>query len=109
MDKLRRTVLLFLYLIGALGAAELPVKIQRVLDTATGMRHGFLGLLIVNAATGEVLFESNQTHSFVPASNSKLFTTALGLARLGPDYQFHTTLVAARAPDREARIAGPVP
>jgi len=108
VDKLRRTVLLFLYLIGALGAAELPVKIQRVLDTATGMRHGFLGLLIVNAATGEVLFESNQNHLFVPASNSKLFTTALGLARLGPDHRFHTTVVAGWEPDGEGRIAGAV-
>jgi len=108
VDKLRRTVFSFLCLLGALAAAELPVKIQRVLDGATGVRRGFLGLLIVNAATGDVLFESNQTHLFVPASNSKLFTTALGLARLGPEYRFHTTVVAAREPDSDGRVAGAV-
>jgi D-alanyl-D-alanine carboxypeptidase/D-alanyl-D-alanine-endopeptidase (penicillin-binding protein 4) len=43
---------------------------------------------------------------FVPASNSKLFTTALALTRLGPDHRFHTTVVAEAEPDPDGRIAG---
>lgn len=104
----RGTLCSFLCLAGGLAAAELPGKIQRVLDGATGMRRGFLGLQIVNLETGAVLFESNAEHLFVPASNSKLFTTALGLTRLGPDYQFHTTVVASGKPDADGRIAGTV-
>ena len=53
---------------------------------------GEWGLLIVDAQTGQTLFESNADKYFVPASNMKLFTTALALAKLGPDYRFHTTL-----------------
>src|SRR5215469_18301864 len=53
---------------------------------------GEWGLLIVDAKTGETLYQQNADRYFLPASNMKLFTTALALARLGPDYRFHTTL-----------------
>src|SRR5260370_66562 len=87
-------------------SAGLPAKIQQVLDASIRVQRGFLGLAIVNLASGEVVFESNSSHLFVPASNTKLFTTALGLTRLGPDYRFHTTVVASPEPDRDGRIAG---
>ena len=53
---------------------------------------GEWGLLIADAESGEVLFEENAARYFVPASNMKLFTTALALDRLGADFRFHTTL-----------------
>ena len=56
---------------------------------------GEWGLLIADAETGETLFEENASRYFVPASNMKLFTTALALDKLGPDFRFHTTLESA--------------
>jgi D-alanyl-D-alanine carboxypeptidase/D-alanyl-D-alanine-endopeptidase (penicillin-binding protein 4) len=53
---------------------------------------GEWGLLIADAATGETLFALNDEKYFVPASNMKLFSTALALSKLGVDYKFHTTL-----------------
>jgi D-alanyl-D-alanine carboxypeptidase/D-alanyl-D-alanine-endopeptidase (penicillin-binding protein 4) len=53
---------------------------------------GEWGLLVADAATGDTLYELNADRYFVPASNMKLFTTALALAKLGTDYRFHTTL-----------------
>jgi D-alanyl-D-alanine carboxypeptidase/D-alanyl-D-alanine-endopeptidase (penicillin-binding protein 4) len=93
-------------LAGALAAAELPAKIQEVLDAASKIRRGFLGLEIVNLGSGEILFESNAERLFVPASNTKLFTTALGLTRLGPDHRFHTTVIAGREPDGQGVVTG---
>jgi D-alanyl-D-alanine carboxypeptidase/D-alanyl-D-alanine-endopeptidase (penicillin-binding protein 4) len=106
--NLRCATCLFLLLSCRLVAASLPEKIQHVLDAATRLKRGYLGMQIVNIATGAVLFESNPDQLFVPASNSKLFTTALGLMRLGPDYRFHTTVVASREPDRDGRVAGAI-
>src|SRR5258708_37051789 len=53
---------------------------------------GAWGLLIIDGETGETLYGLDADKYFVPASNMKLFTTALALAKLGPDYRFHTTL-----------------
>jgi D-alanyl-D-alanine carboxypeptidase/D-alanyl-D-alanine-endopeptidase (penicillin-binding protein 4) len=64
-------------------------------DVALGIspaNKGEWGLLIADAETGETLYELNADRYFVPASNMKLFTTALALAKLGADYRFHTTL-----------------
>jgi D-alanyl-D-alanine carboxypeptidase/D-alanyl-D-alanine-endopeptidase (penicillin-binding protein 4) len=53
---------------------------------------GEWGLLIVDAESGETLCEQNADRYFVPASNMKLFTTALALEKLGPEFRFHTTV-----------------
>jgi D-alanyl-D-alanine carboxypeptidase/D-alanyl-D-alanine-endopeptidase (penicillin-binding protein 4) len=69
---------------------------------------GDWGLLIVDAQTGETLFEKNADSYFVPASNMKLFTTALALAKLGPDYKFHTSLETRGTISPEGKLAGDV-
>lgn len=64
------------------------------------------GLLIVDAATGAALFERNADKYFVPASNLKLFSTAIALAKLGPDYRFHTTLETRGTISKAGVLAG---
>jgi len=72
-------------------AAKFATRAEALLGAGpTGK--GEWGLLIVDAGTGGTLYQQNADRYFVPASNMKLFTTALALARLGPDYRFHTTL-----------------
>ena len=66
-------------------------RVEALLDPSPTNK-GEWGLLIIDAATGETLYTKNADSYFVPASNMKLFTTALALAKLGPDYRFHTTL-----------------
>ena len=69
-------------------------------------RRSFLGVLIVDAATGQPLYQLNAGALFHPASTTKLFTSALALSTLGPGYQIQTTLEIAviarcqRAPRR---------
>jgi D-alanyl-D-alanine carboxypeptidase/D-alanyl-D-alanine-endopeptidase (penicillin-binding protein 4) len=69
---------------------------------------GEWGVLIVDAKSGQVLFEQNADRYFVPASNMKLLTTALALATLGPGYRFRTTLEAQTGVLQEGKINGPL-
>jgi serine-type D-Ala-D-Ala carboxypeptidase/endopeptidase (penicillin-binding protein 4) len=67
---------------------------------------GEWGLQIADSATGETLYELNADKYFVPASNMKLFTTALALAKLGPAFRFHTTLETHGIISSEGTLAG---
>ena len=69
---------------------------------------GDWGLLIADGGTGQVLFEENADKYFVPASNMKLFTTALALAKLSPDFRFRTTLEATVQPNAAGKLQGPL-
>lgn len=69
---------------------------------------GDWGLLVADASSGQVLFEQNADQYFVPASNMKLFTTALVLTKLGPEYRFRTTIEALEKPGADGRLAGPL-
>ena len=67
---------------------------------------GEWGILVEDASSGEVLYEQNADRYFVPASNMKLFTSALALARLGPDYRFRTTLETPGALSADGKLTG---
>ena len=87
-------------------AASLPQEIDRLIASSSAARTAFWGIQIVDLASGRNLYELNPDHFFVPASNTKLFTTALALTRLGPDFTFQTRVLAEAAPDGEGRIRG---
>jgi D-alanyl-D-alanine carboxypeptidase/D-alanyl-D-alanine-endopeptidase (penicillin-binding protein 4) len=90
----------------ASNAASLAERIQKLLGTSATTRAAFWGIQIVDAGSGQTLYELNPERFFVPASNTKLFTTALALARLGPDFTFRTRVLAESAPDAQGRIRG---
>lgn len=64
------------------------------------------GIEVVDLASGKTLYSLNADKLFIPASNTKLFTTAAGLALIGPDYRFHTTLESTGTVDRYGRLSG---
>jgi D-alanyl-D-alanine carboxypeptidase/D-alanyl-D-alanine-endopeptidase (penicillin-binding protein 4) len=72
-------------------AAAFATRIDLVSGVAP-VNKGEWGILIVDGASGETLYEKNADSYFVPASNMKLLTTALALDTLGPDYRFRTTI-----------------
>ena len=74
--------------------------------SAAGPDKGAWGVLVADAATGEVLYARNPDAYFMPASNAKLFTTALALATLGPDYRVRTTVVSNGALDANGVLNG---
>ena len=64
------------------------------LVTQPVFRTAHFGVLIVDPARGDTLYSRNAGKLFMPASNQKLLTAAVALARLGPDFRFSTTLTA---------------
>ena len=57
-----------------------------------GISGGRLGILIYSTEAGAPVFDRDAKKVFRLASNTKLFTTACALAKLGPGYRFRTTL-----------------
>jgi serine-type D-Ala-D-Ala carboxypeptidase/endopeptidase (penicillin-binding protein 4) len=64
------------------------------------------GVKVVSLDTGKTLFEDNARKLFSPASNCKLYTVALALERLGPDYRIRTSLYSNARPDAAGSLRG---
>ena len=64
------------------------------------------GVKIISLDTGKVLFEHNAAKLLKPASNAKLYSGALALHRLGPDFRIRTSLYATARPDNSGMLPG---
>ena len=64
--------------------SALAKKLDAVID-GPNYKHASWGILVVNAKTGETVFEHNPDTMLAPASVTKLFTCAAALIALGPD------------------------
>jgi len=84
----------------------LKESIDREIAATPALPSAFLGIQVIRLSDGKILYERYQDHLFVPASNTKLFTTALALARLGPDYRFVTSVVAPQPVDAAGNLPG---
>jgi serine-type D-Ala-D-Ala carboxypeptidase/endopeptidase (penicillin-binding protein 4) len=80
-------------------------RVQAAL-ASTGNDKAYWGLLVTDADSGEVIYSLNANRYFMPASNAKLFTTAMALATLGPDFHIHTTVETAALPDSSGHLQG---
>jgi D-alanyl-D-alanine carboxypeptidase/D-alanyl-D-alanine-endopeptidase (penicillin-binding protein 4) len=74
--------------------------------SAAGPDKGAWGVLVTDAATGEILYSRSAEAYFMPASNAKLFTTAFALATLGPDYRVRTTVASPGIIDTNGVLTG---
>jgi len=93
--------------IQAAGPPVSPLRsIDRLLESSPAARGAFFGIAVTDLRTGRTLYQLNAGRLFVPASNTKLFTTALALERLGPQFTFETEVTAERPPDAAGCIRG---
>jgi serine-type D-Ala-D-Ala carboxypeptidase/endopeptidase (penicillin-binding protein 4) len=103
---MKRLGLAVLMVAAAAHGASLAKEIERLLTASPAAKTAFWGIDVVDLGTGKTLYALNADHFFVPASNTKLFTTALALSRLGPSFTFQTRVLADAAPDAEGQVAG---
>src|SRR5580704_5475568 len=76
--------------------ADLKSKIDELVVKSSAVTNAFAGLQVVSLPSGRVLYERNQDRLFTPASNMKLFTTALALGEAG-------SAIPIQDPDRKRR------
>jgi len=82
--------------------------LQQQLDTLlTDPRYqgSQVGLVVRDATTGETLYDRNGSNRYVPASNTKFFSSTAAMDTLGPDFRFHTDVLAT-APVRGGKLDG---
>lgn len=110
------TLSLFLCFLPALVTAEGAAKkvsptkhIAEQINTIlsqTEFERAHWGLDVVDLDSGATIFAENPGQLFLPASNTKMFTTAAALAIAGPDYRFRTTVEAEGKLDSHGQLSG---
>ncbi|UFQ15961.1 MULTISPECIES: D-alanyl-D-alanine carboxypeptidase/D-alanyl-D-alanine endopeptidase [Streptomyces] len=87
------------------GADADPSGLPEAIDTVLGdprMEGGVASVVVADAASGDVLYRHRPSGRLMPASNTKLLTSAAAMELLGPGHRFTTDVLA----DGERR--GPV-
>jgi D-alanyl-D-alanine carboxypeptidase/D-alanyl-D-alanine-endopeptidase (penicillin-binding protein 4) len=100
--------LLAVTLVNAQPAATLAELQQRLTEHVNNPRFAAatFGVKVVSLDSGKTLFEHDAGKLFSPASNSKLYTMALALDKLGGDYRIRTSLYSRAQPDRRGNLKG---
>ncbi|MGR3938719.1 D-alanyl-D-alanine carboxypeptidase/D-alanyl-D-alanine endopeptidase [Streptomyces sp. BRA346] len=66
--------------------------VDRILDDPR-LRGGAAGVVVADADSGDVLYRHRADDRLMPASNTKLFTSAAAMGLLGPDHTFRTDVL----------------
>lgn len=69
--------------------AELARQIDQLL-AVDSLSNAWWGVAVMDLETGEELYAENAGRSFIPASNTKLYTSAAALDHFGPEYRYVT-------------------
>jgi D-alanyl-D-alanine carboxypeptidase/D-alanyl-D-alanine-endopeptidase (penicillin-binding protein 4) len=83
---------------------DLAAKIEAITNSPV-YRQARWGILVVDAHTGETVYEHDADRLFLPASTTKLFSCSTALAALGPQHRFETP-VYRRGDVKEGRLKG---
>lgn len=86
----KKGLLFFLMVVTLHAQSDIKQKVQNILDKIPNSTTA--AVQITDPETGEILFEQNSTKIMIPASNTKLFTTAVALTSMGVNYEFTTKL-----------------
>jgi D-alanyl-D-alanine carboxypeptidase/D-alanyl-D-alanine-endopeptidase (penicillin-binding protein 4) len=80
------------------GVTKLDADLDRLLAAAPGLRGAHVGVLAVETATGNVLYERRADEAFQPASTLKLLVGSVALERLTPAFVWTTSAALDATP-----------
>jgi serine-type D-Ala-D-Ala carboxypeptidase/endopeptidase (penicillin-binding protein 4) len=89
--------------------AELALarEIDRAID-GSDLVQARWGVFVASLGDGRMIYSRSSDKLFTPASNMKIYTTAVALDLLGSDYRWRTSVYAAKQPDGDGMIDGDV-
>lgn len=83
----------------------LTKEIERIIEESDAAQARW-GVFVASTKDGRVLTSHDGDRLFTPASNMKIFTTAVALDLLGPDYRWRTSVYSARQMDASGVVDG---
>lgn len=95
-----------LLLLAAAGPVAAPSSISARVDAILRDHRGHWGIHVLKLSTNQTLYEKCANCYFLPASNTKLYSTAFALSRLGRDHRFRTVVAADEAPGANGVLRG---
>jgi PBP4 family serine-type D-alanyl-D-alanine carboxypeptidase len=102
-------VVLLMYCCAGVSNAQQPDSLAERIDKVMSrpeFRHANFGIEFYSLDTGKVLYALNADKLFVPASTTKLLTEGTVLAKLGPDYRFHSRIYRTGPVDSKGKLKG---
>ncbi|MDI6740573.1 MAG: D-alanyl-D-alanine carboxypeptidase/D-alanyl-D-alanine-endopeptidase, partial [Candidatus Edwardsbacteria bacterium] len=69
-------------------------------------RIGVWGIAVMDLTNDSIVYQYHSDDKFIPASNTKLFTTAAALEKLGPEYTYRTEVYACGPVDSQGVLHG---
>ncbi len=88
---IKKIILLFLIYVTIYPQNELKERIDKLINKIP--KGTIAAVEIIDAATGESIYENEATTHVIPASNAKLFSTATALSLMGVSYEFETRIL----------------
>ncbi|HET9825637.1 MAG TPA: D-alanyl-D-alanine carboxypeptidase/D-alanyl-D-alanine-endopeptidase [Chitinophagaceae bacterium] len=76
-------------------AQTVKIKLQNAFhqfESDAQLKHAISSLYVINAMTGQIVFEKNSQVGLAPASTQKIITAATAFELLGRDYRYKTEL-----------------
>ena len=67
-------------------------KAWQQFESDSQLKHAISSLYVIDAKTGEVVFDKNSQIGLAPASTQKIITAATAFELLGKDYRYKTEL-----------------
>ena len=86
-------------------STELAKRIDSAIDSSD-LHSARWGVSVVSMSDGATVYQRSADMLFTPASNMKIYTTAVALDLLGADYRWRTSVYASAQPDAAGRVQG---
>jgi serine-type D-Ala-D-Ala carboxypeptidase/endopeptidase (penicillin-binding protein 4) len=90
-------------------SATADIELGKAIDRAineSAFASARWGVFVVSLHDGRVLYSRDGDKLFTPASNMKIYTTAVALDLLGADYRWRTSVYAHAEPDANGTVDG---